>query len=195
MYLVDNASVDGTAEAVGERFGDAVTIIRNSSNLGFSRGNNVGIEAALDDGHDLILLLNNDTVVDPELVTRLALAMERSPGTGIAGPKINYFTPADRIWFAGGRVFLGEHGFFKKPPFLFEPLAMSTLIFSWPRGIVPGVVATPTHVCDVMPTVLDMVGARAIPSHGMSLLPLFNREGGGDRAVFCEFCEFGGVLR
>lgn len=106
VYVVDNASTDGTAEAVRERFGDAVTILRNDSNLGFSRGNNAGMKAALEDGHDLILLLNNDTVVDPECVSRLVDALERSPASGIVGPKIYYYTPPDRIWFAGGEVFL-----------------------------------------------------------------------------------------
>lgn len=106
VYLVDNASVDGTAEAVRERFGDAVIMIRNKTNLGFSKGNNAGIEAALGNGHDFVLLLNNDTVVDPSLITHLVDAMERSPGTGIAGPKIYYHTPSDHIWFAGGEVFL-----------------------------------------------------------------------------------------
>jgi GT2 family glycosyltransferase len=105
-YLVDNASSDGTAEAVEERFGASVRIIRNRSNLGFSKGNNVGIEAALRDGCDLIFLLNNDTVVDPGLITHLAGALERSPETGIVGPKIYYHTPPELIWFAGGEVFL-----------------------------------------------------------------------------------------
>jgi arylsulfatase A-like enzyme len=90
-------------------------------------------------------------------------------------------------------VYLGEHCFFKKPPFLFEPLVRSTLIFRWPRGISPGVIDTPTHVCDIMPTILDITGSRAAPSQGMSLLPLFNSEDGGDRAVFCEFCEYKGT--
>jgi arylsulfatase A-like enzyme len=90
-------------------------------------------------------------------------------------------------------VFLGEHGFFKKPPFLFEPLVRSTLIFNWPSGIDPGIVSTPTHVCDVMPTVLDIAGAPAPPSQGISLLPLFGEEDEGDRTVFCEFCEYKGT--
>jgi GT2 family glycosyltransferase len=106
ILLVDNASNDGTIEAVRDRFGEAVEIIRNDSNLGFARGNNVGIEAALRNDAEFIMLLNNDTVVDATLVTSLVDAMTRSPGVGIAGPKIYYFDPPDCIWFAGGEVFL-----------------------------------------------------------------------------------------
>ncbi|MBI4719877.1 MAG: glycosyltransferase family 2 protein [Chitinivibrionia bacterium] len=106
ILLVDNASTDGTVEAVRKRFGGSVEIIRNAANLGFARGNNAGIEEALRRNADFILLLNNDTVVDAMLIDHLVGAMVRSPGIGIAGPKIYYFDPPDRIWFAGGEVFL-----------------------------------------------------------------------------------------
>lgn len=106
LFLVDNASTDGTVQAVRERYGGTVTIIRNGENLGFSRGNNAGIAAALGAGHDMIMLLNNDTVVDPDLIAPLVDTMERSPGAGIVGPKIYYYTPPDHIWFAGGEVVL-----------------------------------------------------------------------------------------
>lgn len=106
IILVDNASTDGTVEAVRESFGESIRIIENIANLGFSRGNNVGIEAALKDGADYILLLNNDTIVDEKLATHLVDAMLRHPGVGIAGPKIYYHGAPDVIWSAGGEVSL-----------------------------------------------------------------------------------------
>lgn len=104
LFVVDNGSTDGTVAAV-KAIGDArVILIENGANLGFAAGNNVGIRRALDDGAGFVLLLNNDTVVDPSFIDRLLDAMNEVPGIGIAGPKIYYFEPPDRIWFAGGEV-------------------------------------------------------------------------------------------
>jgi GT2 family glycosyltransferase len=108
IIVVDNGSTDGTADAVRGAYGDRVRVIENSSNLGFSRGNNVGIRRALDDGADLVLLLNNDTTVDPALVRHLADVIRSSGEIGIVGPKIYYASPPDRIWFAGGEISLAR---------------------------------------------------------------------------------------
>jgi len=108
IVTVDNASTDGTAEAVRERYGETVTLIVNSENTGFSKGNNVGIKYALDKGADLVLLLNNDTTVSPALVDSLVSVFRNAPNVGIAGPKIFFSRPPDRIWFAGGEVFLAR---------------------------------------------------------------------------------------
>jgi len=106
VVVVDNGSTDDTVAAI-RALGDArVTIIENGTNLGFAAGNNAGIRRALDHGADFILLLNNDTVVDPAFVDELLAAMGREPDIGIAGPKIYYLEPRDRIWFAGGEVSL-----------------------------------------------------------------------------------------
>ncbi len=66
IIIVDNASADGSAEAIEtwqhENQG-SLTLIRNERNLGFTGGCNVGIRHGLAQGADYILLLNNDTVV------------------------------------------------------------------------------------------------------------------------------------
>jgi GT2 family glycosyltransferase len=108
IILVDNGSSDGTVDAVRAEFDDRVTLIVNDENLGFAGGNNVGIRYALDRGAEFVLLLNNDTVVDPGLVDHLLRPFSGSPGVGVTGPKIYYYTPADQIWFAGGQVYLAR---------------------------------------------------------------------------------------
>ncbi len=106
--VVDNASTDGTAEAIKSSCGDRVSVLINPENLGFSGGNNVGIQHALKRGADWVLLLNNDTVVDPGLVGHLIEAASQSSDVGIVGPKIYYSEPRDRIWSAGGEVLLSR---------------------------------------------------------------------------------------
>ncbi len=102
--VVDNASTDGSADAVRQRYGSRVTLIENAQNLGFAAGNNVGIRKALDDGANFILLLNNDTVVAPDFVEHLLKPMLTTPDIGITAPKIYYAEPKNQIWFAGGEL-------------------------------------------------------------------------------------------
>lgn len=111
VIVVDNASSDNSVEALEEAGAAAIasgrlTVIENAENLGFAGGNNVGLDAAFRNGADYVLLLNNDTVVDRRLLAELVRETEPRPSVGISGPKIYYHEPPDRIWFAGGEVFL-----------------------------------------------------------------------------------------
>ena len=85
VWLVDNASSDGSAEYVAEHF-PRVRILRNRENLGFARGNNLAMIQALDAGADYVFLLNDDTVVLDErwLAAAVDLA-EREPAVGMIG--------------------------------------------------------------------------------------------------------------
>src|SRR5687767_10826311 len=100
--VVDNASTDGSLEAVQERF-PGVVAIRNEENLGFAEGNNVGMRAALEAGADYVLILNNDTVTDERLVAELVAVAAARPDAGTLCPLIRYVDPPDRIWYAGAR--------------------------------------------------------------------------------------------
>jgi GT2 family glycosyltransferase len=98
IVIVDNASTDDSLRRFRERFGDSVVLIANSANLGFAGGVNVGIRHALAAGARSVLLLNNDTLVDPAMIARLAAAGQAQPRAGLLGPVIYYHDPADRIW-------------------------------------------------------------------------------------------------
>jgi GT2 family glycosyltransferase len=108
IYLVDNASSDDTVEAVKATFRDKVKLIVNRTNLGFAGGNNVGIQQALDNGADYVLLLNNDTTVASDMISHLVSGARNNPQMGIFSPKIFYQSPPDQIWFAGGEVLLAR---------------------------------------------------------------------------------------
>jgi len=107
VVMVDNGSNDGTALAVMDVYQHAY-VIENKKNLMFSEGNNVGIRAALAEGADYVMLLNNDTVVAPDMLTKMMAAVQAHPEAGMAAPLIYYYQPKDRIWYAGGVVKLWQ---------------------------------------------------------------------------------------
>ena len=87
IVVVDNGSTDGSLEFVSENY-PQVRVIRNGRNLGFAEGNNVGIRNGLHHGADYVLLLNNDTVSEPDAVEKMIGAFERDCTVGIVGPMI-----------------------------------------------------------------------------------------------------------
>ncbi|NLI41733.1 MAG: glycosyltransferase family 2 protein [Caldisericales bacterium] len=83
-------------------------IIKNDKNYGFAEGNNIGIRFALNCIiPQYILLLNNDTIVDPLFLDELIIAAESDPKIGIIGPIIyyyDYYGRHDVVWFSGGEI-------------------------------------------------------------------------------------------
>jgi GT2 family glycosyltransferase len=102
VIVVDNASTDGTLEAVRRDFPEIV-LIHSDENLGFAEGNNIGLRAAFAAGADYALLLNNDTIADEGLVEALVGEALRRPDAGALCPMIHYVDPPDHIWYAGAR--------------------------------------------------------------------------------------------
>lgn len=84
--VVDNASEDGTVEAVRGRF-PAAQVIANELNLGFPRANNVGLAVAT--GRN-ILLLNPDTEVGPGTLAECCAELDADPGLGAVGCALTY---------------------------------------------------------------------------------------------------------
>jgi len=99
VIVVDNHSQDRTVEAVRKNFPN-VNLYVNEKNLGASGASNVGFEHALDQGADLILRLDSDTIVAKDFLPPLLKAAE-DPKVGILSPKIYYYQPHEEIWYAG----------------------------------------------------------------------------------------------
>jgi N-acetylglucosaminyl-diphospho-decaprenol L-rhamnosyltransferase len=93
VWLVDNDSTDGTAQAVRAQF-PQVRLMEPGENLGFGRGNNLALRAMgfpASDGAqpEYVLLLNPDTIIVPGALRALVRAMESS-GAGLAGARLVY---------------------------------------------------------------------------------------------------------
>lgn len=106
VIVVDNGSTDGSGVRIEQEF-PRVRVIHNFENRGFAGGNNIAIEAALQQQAAYVLLLNNDTFVDPAFLSRLVECGESDPEIGILGPKIFYASEPTRIWSAGVYVKYG----------------------------------------------------------------------------------------
>jgi len=100
VVVVDNASSDGSAEAIRSLFPE-VTVIETGNNLGYAGGNNVGLRYAIKNGSSYILILNNDTVVDPKIIVELVKASKDKSDIGIFSAKIYYHARPKLIWYAG----------------------------------------------------------------------------------------------
>ena len=85
VLLVDNASTDKSMGFVQAEF-PQVEVIQNGRNLGFSAGNNVGIERALSAGANYVVLLNPDTKVPSGWLAQLIKIGEAESALGILGP-------------------------------------------------------------------------------------------------------------
>jgi GT2 family glycosyltransferase len=103
VLVVDNGSPDGSGERIRLRFPSA-DYLQTGANLGFTGGNNAGIGRAMQSDADYVLVLNNDTVVEPDAVTHLVSAARTRDGVGAVGAKILFFEDRNRIWFAGGTL-------------------------------------------------------------------------------------------
>lgn len=120
IILVDNGSTDNSVKKIKSYIQNTkynIRILVNDQNLGFAEGNNVGIRHAIKNGANYILVLNNDTVVDKDLIIELIKAAKKYPKAGAFSPKI-YFAKGhefhkDRykeselgkvIWYAGGDI-------------------------------------------------------------------------------------------
>lgn len=116
IIIVDNGSGDDSLSLFKKKYSknELVTILNTGVNLGYSGGNNFGIDYALKKEFDYLLLLNNDVLVDPNFLTQL---LKEAGNYQILGPKI-YFAPGfeyhkDRyqkkdlgkvIWSFGGQL-------------------------------------------------------------------------------------------
>lgn len=116
IFLVDNASKGIEYELIKNYSIEhsEINLISLAYNYGFAEGNNIGMRIAEKEyAPDYFLLLNNDTIVDVMFLENLVNASLEDPNIGIAVPKIFFYEPNDRLYYAGGYINklsgMGEH--------------------------------------------------------------------------------------
>jgi len=100
VYCVDNASTDGSAALCAQR-GAPYIVIENPDNRGVAAGNNQGIRAAIQDGCEYVMLLNNDVVFGADMFQLMLDGMQLHQAS-ITTPKMYYHDRPNFIWCAGG---------------------------------------------------------------------------------------------
>lgn len=104
LYVIDNKSPDGSlakSRSLAGKYPFKTVVYANENNDGVARGNNIGIDLALKDGCDLVLLSNNDVVFEPRTIELLIEGMNEEHAD-IVVPKI-YYHGTKLLWAAGGR--------------------------------------------------------------------------------------------
>jgi len=101
IIVVDNASSDGSAAELKNDF-PFIILLQSDSNRGFTGGNNIGMQYALDHGYELQLLLNNDVEVEPNFLEPL-IKVFNNKNIGAAQPLIYFHHNHELIWNAGSK--------------------------------------------------------------------------------------------
>lgn len=125
LLFVDNGSEDGSEEAVRAGFPE-VHVLQTGENLGFAGGNNAGIRWALERDFDYVLLLNNDTEVEPDFLDHMLARAAENSTHGIVGASIAYFDRPERLWAYGGGRFDVATGWVRHVQRPVDPNALRT---------------------------------------------------------------------
>jgi len=93
IIIVDNGSTDGSTAKIEQKYQGKIQLIKNTKNLGFAEGCNVGIRAS---NAEFIALINSDAVVRKNWINEMVKAMDGDPSIGMAAGKI-YFSGTENL--------------------------------------------------------------------------------------------------
>ena len=99
------------------KYDEKLIIIKNNKNSGYAGGNNVGIRYSIDFlNTDYIMILNNDTVVAPDIINKLLEVFALDKKMGICGPLEFSYNKPYSLQSAGGRfgIYTGMHKILRK---------------------------------------------------------------------------------
>ncbi len=100
VLVVDNNSKDKPADSISNLY-PQVKMISNSTNLGYTGGNNQGLRMAASQNFDYIWLLNSDCTIESNTLTELINAAVQDPSVGLLSPVIYYHDHPNRILYCG----------------------------------------------------------------------------------------------
>lgn len=109
VLVVDNGSVDGSGDRLLMDHPEII-LIKSATNQGFTGGNNLGFQYAIQHGFTYSIMLNNDTFVEPDFLTHLVNYMDLNSQTGAIQSRIHYQHNRTILW-NGGSYFSKWSGF------------------------------------------------------------------------------------
>ena len=86
IYVIDNMSCDGTVAILNEEYLGKIILHESNENLGFGKGNNIGLKYALKHNYDYVFLLNQDAFLQENTLERLLEVAEKNKDYGILSP-------------------------------------------------------------------------------------------------------------
>ena len=151
LYVVDNASTDGSVNAIRSAYlpDKSIDLIVNAENLGGSGGFNTGLRAAAGAGHEYLMCVDNDAVLDENCIGSLVDFLDRDETSGIAAAK---------IYHAGMEDYVQQFGSFID----YENYAVNSTYLNHPEdGSMPDVVysdAVPACALMIRKSLTDIIG-------------------------------------
>lgn len=171
IYVVDNASTDGSVEALQEVYGDEITILANTENLGGSGGFNTGLRVVRDKGYDYFMCLDDDALVDENAINVLYEYMEKNPDVGMAGCRVYHRQMPEYIQQSGLMID-------------FDRCTAQTIgADQWEDGTLPDVIE-----CDTVATCAVMVRGSMIRDTDVGIMP-------EDNFIYWDDMEWGYRIR
>lgn len=102
IVVVDNSSTNDSVKKLQQI--ENIHLIVSNENNGFANGNNIGIKYALEQGAEYILLLNNDTIITQNAISKMYKKIEEHQEIGIMGARIMYYDEPNKINCIGGKI-------------------------------------------------------------------------------------------
>ena len=101
VIIVDSGSSDNSIQLARDLYPD-IYYLMQGENVGVAKGNNIGIDYAINELKDeYVLLLNNDVELASNTISEL---LKHASNECVTVPKIYYYEPSNMIWFAGGEM-------------------------------------------------------------------------------------------
>jgi len=102
IIVVDNFSTDNSAAQLEKDF-PSIILLKSDENKGFTGGNNLGFDYAINEGYEYVMMLNNDVAVEPDFLEPLVVKLDMDEKIGGVQPLIYFYHDRELIWNAGSR--------------------------------------------------------------------------------------------